>query len=109
MKNILITGGAGYIGRQISNVLNKNLNYKISVIDNLSATKKNYLKKKINFQKLNILDEKKLDNYFKKNSFDIVIHLAAKCIVSEGEKKRGDYFKTNVLGTKNNLNCCKKN
>ena len=53
---VLVTGGAGYISRQILNVLNKNLNYKISVIDNLSTTKINYLKKKFNFQKLNILN-----------------------------------------------------
>ena len=84
MNNILIIGGAGYIGRQIIHLLNKK-KYKIFVIDNLSTTKKNYLKKNIYFSKINILDKKKLNNFFKKNNFESVIHLAAKCVVSESE------------------------
>ena len=47
MKNILIVGGAGYIGRQIINILKKNKLYKILVLDNLSVTKKNFLSKNI--------------------------------------------------------------
>ena len=42
MKNILVVGGAGYIGRQIVKILNKK-KHNIYVIDNLSITKKNYL------------------------------------------------------------------
>ena len=85
MKNILIIGGAGYIGRQIVNLLNKK-KYKIFVIDNLSTTKKNYLNKKINFFKVSILNKNKLKKLFKKYHFNTVIHLAAKCVVSESEK-----------------------
>ncbi len=107
MHNILIIGGAGYIGRQIVNLLNKK-KYKILVIDNLSTTKKSYLDKNISFKKINILNKKKLDFFFKNHKFDTVIHLAAKCVVSEGEQNRKQYYDTNVIGTKNILKNCKK-
>ena len=42
MYNILITGGAGYIGRQIINLIDKK-KFNIVVVDNLNTTKKNYL------------------------------------------------------------------
>ena len=108
MKKILITGGAGYIGRQIIDILSKQRKYKIFVIDDLSATKKNYLNKNINFLKVNLLNKKKVNEYFSLNKFESVIHLAAKCIVSEGEKNKKYYFNNNVVGTKNLINCCIK-
>ena len=107
MKNILIIGGAGYIGRQIVNLLNKK-KYKIFVIDNLSTTKKNYLNKNINFFKVSILNKNKMEKLFKKYQFNTVIHLAAKCVVSESEKYPQKYYSTNVIGTKNIIECSKK-
>ena len=56
MKNILVIGGAGYIGRQIVKILNKK-KYNIHVIDNLSITKINYLNKSTKFSKIDILNE----------------------------------------------------
>ena len=106
MKNLLIVGGAGYIGRQIVKILENKKQFNIFVIDNLSTTKKNYLNRKVNFTKLDITKKNKLDKFFKKNNFDYIIHLAAKCIVSESEKFKKNYFKTNVVGTKNLVNCC---
>ena len=107
MKNILIIGGAGYIGRQIANLLNKK-KYKIFVIDDLSTTKKNYLNKNINFFKVNILNKPKMEKIFKKYHFNTVMHLAAKCVISESEKYPQKYYSTNVIGTKNIIKCCKK-
>ena len=107
MKNILIIGGAGYIGRQIVNLLNKK-KYKIFVIDDLSTTKKNYLNKNINFFKVNILNKPKMEKIFKKYHFNTVMHLAAKCVISESEKYPQKYYSTNVIGTKNIIKCCKK-
>ena len=47
MKNVLITGGAGYIGSQIAfDLIDKN--YKVFVIDNLSTGNKNLIPKKQN-------------------------------------------------------------
>jgi len=107
LKNILIIGGAGYIGRQIANLLNKK-KYKIFVIDDLSTTKKNYLNKNINFFKVNILNKPKMEKIFKKYHFNTVMHLAAKCVISESEKYPQKYYSTNVVGTKNIIKCCKK-
>ena len=107
MINLLITGGAGYIGRQIINLLNKN-KYNIVVIDNLSTTKKSYLKKKYIIERISILNQKKLDEVFKKYNFESVIHLAAKCVVSESQRFPKIYFKTNIKGTKNIIKYCKK-
>jgi len=109
MRNILIVGGCGYIGRQIVDILINKKKYKIFVIDNLSTTNKNYLNNKINFFKLDITDKSKLTTYFKINKIDDVIHLAAKCIIPEGERFKTKYYKNNVIGTKNLVNICLKN
>ena len=73
MKNILVVGGAGYIGRQIVKILNKK-KHNIYVIDNLSITKKNYLNKNIKFSKLDILNKKKLNKFFNNKKIDLIIH-----------------------------------
>ena len=54
VRNILITGGAGYIGSHISEVLIKK-NKNIFIIDNLSTGHKKLIHKKAKFFKLNIL------------------------------------------------------
>ena len=107
MYNILITGGAGYIGRQIINLIDKK-KFNIVVVDNLNTTKKNYLPKNIKVEKINILNKKKLEKLFSIYNFDGVIHLAAKCVVSESQKYPDIYYETNIIGTKNVIRYSKK-
>ncbi len=105
IKNILITGGAGYIGSHISEVLIKNKK-KIFIIDNLSTGYRRLINKKAKFYKVDILKIKKVREIIIKNKIDSVIHLAANLIIGEGEKYPKKYFKNNVLGTKNLLESC---
>ena len=99
-KNILITGGAGYIGSHISEILIKDKK-KIFIVDNLSTGHKKLINKKAKFFKVNINDKKKIKFIVKKHNIDSIIHLAGSLIISEGEKYPKKYFKNNVLGTKN--------
>ena len=105
IKNILITGGAGYIGSHISEILAKNKK-KIYIIDNLSSGYRKLINKKAKFFKANILNYKIVKKIIKKNRIDSVIHLAANLIISEGEKYPKKYFKNNVTGTQNLLKAC---
>ena len=105
MKNnnkILITGGAGYIGQNLINYFLKD-KWKISVIDNLSTSKEinPNLKKEISFYNINLVKEKKVRQFFEKNSFDLIIHLAAFSGVKEFNKNVMRSFNNNVLATKN--------
>ncbi len=106
IKNILITGGAGYIGSHITEVLIKNKK-KIFIADNLSTGYRRLINKKAKFFKIDILKSKKIKDIIIKNKIDSVIHLAANLIIGEGEKYPKKYFKNNVLGTKNLLSACK--
>ena len=105
-KNILITGGAGYIGSHISEVLIKNKK-KIYIADNLSSGHRRLINKKAKFFKVDILKNEKIRDIILKNKIDSVIHLAANLIIGEGEKYPKKYFRNNVLGTKNLLVACK--
>jgi UDP-glucose 4-epimerase len=107
VKNILITGGAGYIGSHISEILVKK-NKKLFLIDNLSTGYKKLIHKKAKFFKLNISDKKKINKILNKYKIDSIIHLAANLIIEEGQKNPKKYYKNNVKGTKNLLEACKK-
>ena len=105
IKNILITGGAGYIGSHIAEVLIKNKK-KIFIVDNLSTGYRRLINKKAKFFKVDILKNKKIKDIIVKNKIDSVIHLAANLIISESEKYPKKYFRNNVLGTKSLLRAC---
>jgi UDP-glucose 4-epimerase len=108
MKNFLVVGGAGYIGSVLVNNL-IDLGYKVVVIDNLLTGHKFLVNKKAIFFRLDINNFDKLNSFFKKFYFDAVFHFAAATSVKESEKKPLKYFRINVDGTQNLLNCiCKK-
>ena len=105
IKNILITGGAGYIGSHIAETLIKNKK-KLYIVDNLSTGSRKLINKKANFYKVDILQKDKIKKIIDKNNIDSIIHLAASLIISEGEIKPKKYFRNNVTGTKNLLLAC---
>ena len=75
MNNILVTGGAGYIGSHVCESLIKNKK-KVFIVDNLSSGSKKLINKKAIFYKINILDTKKIKNLIIKKKIDSIIHLA---------------------------------
>jgi len=105
VKNILITGGAGYIGSHVTEVLLKKRK-KVFLIDNLSTGHRKLINKKAKFFKKDIHDKKKINEIIKKYKIDSVIHLAANLIIGESQKKPKKYYKNNVLGTKKILDAC---
>ena len=97
--NILITGGAGYIGHYTANLLNKS-GHKVIVIDNLSTGDKDNLDKGIQFYDGDITNASDLIRVFGYNDINLVIHFAGKIIVEESINKPIEYYYTNVEGTR---------
>ena len=108
--NYLITGGAGFIGSHLVEKLLIKGN-KITVIDNLSTGRILNLKKikkfkKINFIKGDISKKGKWVNNFK--NVDCVFHLAALADIVPSINFPEKYFKSNVEGTLNVIQACRK-
>ena len=105
-NNILVTGGAGYIGSHIVEQLVKNKK-NIFILDNLNTGFKKLINKKSIFIKSDIADITKVKKIIFENNIDSIIHLAAHLNVSEAEKYRKKYYTNNILGTLKLIKACK--
>jgi UDP-glucose 4-epimerase len=105
-KNILVTGGAGYIGSHIVEQLIKNKE-NVIILDNLVTGYKKLINKKAKFVKADIKNKSKITEIIKKYNISSIIHLAAYLNVSEAENNKKKYYQNNIIGTKNLLEVCK--
>ena len=104
--NILITGGAGYIGSHIVELLVK-AKANVIIYDNLVTGFKKLINKKAKFIKGDTKNLKKLTEVIQKNKIVSIIHLAAYLNISESETNKKKYYKNNILGTLNLVKACK--
>ena len=102
---ILLTGGAGYIGSHTCVEL-LNSGYDVVVADNLSNSNVESLKrvkqitgKDVKFYKADILDKKAMRKIFKKNKIEVVIHFAGLKAVGESNQIPLKYYENNISGT----------
>lgn len=105
-KNVLITGGAGFIGSHVCDLLIEN-GYNVFVVDNLSSGSDFNLNKNAKFYNLDI-NSNKLETVFKENKIDYVFHFAAQASVSVSTKNPLLDAKENIMGSINLLTLCKK-
>ncbi len=106
VSNILITGGAGYIGSHIVEQLVKTKS-NIIIFDNLVTGYKRLIHKKAKFINGDIQNKIKLSKIINDYNIDSIIHLAAYLNVSEAEKHKKKYYKNNISGTYNLIHACK--
>ncbi len=96
MMNILVTGGAGFLGAALSNRLHRQ-GYHVRVLDDLSTGDPEALDPEIHFTRGDINDRPKLWSLLQ--DIDVVYHLAARVSVPESVLFPRDYNQVNVGGT----------
>lgn len=103
---VLVTGGAGFIGSHMTDLLIEN-NYDVCIIDSLIHGKRSNINPKAKFYKMDIRDEKVLE-VFEKEKPDYLIHDAAQISVPNSIKDPLNDASINILGTINVLEAARK-
>ena len=111
--NILITGGAGYIGSHVLKVLLEKNSDKITVIDNFYSGSRDALVAlesvgKFEFIKCDLADTALLEEIFSTHKFDAIIHFAAYIEVFESMQNPLKYYLNNTANTANLINLALK-
>lgn len=102
---LLITGGAGFIGSWIAEFAIK-AGHSVSVVDNLSSGDASLLNSQARLYRQDILEN--MDIVFEREKPDVVIHAAAHVMVRESIKNPAKDATTNILGTINVLEHCRR-
>ena len=113
MKNILITGGAGFIGSHLVDKLLAEGGWRITVVDDFNdfydpsikqANVRDHLEKdNYRLVKADIRERAALEPAFAENNFDCIVHLAARAGVRPSLSQPALYAETNISGTLNLL------
>jgi UDP-glucose 4-epimerase len=105
MENILVSGGAGYIGSHtVLELLEQD--YNVTVVDNLSNSSEESLRrvekltdKKVHFHEFDLRDQGRLDQLFSDNEFNAVIHFAALKVIDKSIEDPIAYYDNNLGST----------
>jgi len=106
MKNILICGGAGYIGSHMSHWLHDQ-GHRVTVLDNLSTGHRGAVRWG-DFIHADLLDLASLDRALAGGHFDAVMHFCARSLVGESVTQPYAYYLNNVAGTLNLLEAMRR-
>ena len=106
--NVLLSGGAGYIGSHAAlSLLDKG--HSVHIVDNLSTGSKLLIPKNSRFTNCNINDESKISDLIKSDKFDLLMHFAGFIQVEESVKQPEKYFENNTNNAIKFFNTCKNN
>ena len=103
--NLLITGGAGYIGSHVV-LAAIDCGYEVTVLDDLSTGSLENINPKTKFIHGSILSKQDLSSLFSNNKFDCIIHLAAKKAAGDSMLNAIPYSENNIIGSLNLINAC---
>ncbi|AIY85979.1 MULTISPECIES: SDR family oxidoreductase [unclassified Thermotoga] len=96
--NVLVTGGAGFIGSHVVDKLIEN-GYGVIVVDNLSSGKVENLNRNALFYEQSIEDEEMMERIFSLHRPEYVFHLAAQASVAISVREPARDAKTNIIGS----------
>jgi len=119
IKNLMVTGGCGFIGSNFIRYLLEEADFEGSVInvdkltyagnpENLSGISKRYPDRYI-FHKADICDAKQLGSIFLKHEVDAICHHAAESHVDRSIRRPEGFIQTNIIGTFNLLETAREN
>jgi UDP-glucose 4-epimerase len=104
MKEVLVTGGAGFIGSCLTNYLIEKLNYKVVVIDDLSGGFIENINSNAKFYQVGINEMDEIEDIFKNHNFEYVYHLAAYAAEGLSHFVRHFNYQNNLIGSINLIN-----
>lgn len=109
--NVLVTGGAGYIGSHVVKQLLENKENNITVVDSFKTGFENTIKTLQLFGKFEFINQDlskwdEVEDIFRKKSFDVVIHFAASLLVGESVANPLKYYMNNTCNTANIIDLC---
>lgn len=108
--NILITGGAGYIGSHVAKQLLETTAHRITILDNLSTGSTKTLDtlrsiRDFTFIELDLKEFARVADVLNANNFDTIIHFAASIVVPESVENPLKYYMNNTVNTTNLIKC----
>lgn len=95
MANVLVTGGAGYVGSVCCAELLR-LGHSVAVVDDLSTGFRDSVPRGAAFYAIDIGNRTEMGKFVGSQKFEVVFHFAAKALVAESAANPGPYFQTNV-------------